>query len=341
MNPIFLLGAGFGAEAQSLAGPILRKNLLGQENEIQCGYPLVKDLPAICFPDAQPAIAPGLVEQRLADSIAVGKRAPVDRLLERLKIADYYLAPKLVGRTSIENQYRTFFSEFSESVFINFNYDSFVEFALLNVGTWSPDGGFGVEVGFDLTYHAKPVQLMPSRSVVLHPHGSLLVYTREFSVGPPDQEGTRLVEKREPPDFMFDAGTLEKRFHPFTRPIHGLGYEPHLSPRVIAPIPQKADHLRGAFVVAVMQRARRLLTTTGSAVAIGYAFADWDQDSFYPLIHSLAEHPRPRLLIVSPDARATVDRLKSSCGPISLAPQPMRFTEWVNARYPGLSHDPR
>ena len=144
MVPVFILGAGFNIEARGLAGHIRGQSIYIGEYEIQCGYPLVTDLPSICFPETE--VAADVVESRVAESIADGEWGPVERLCSALQKADYYIAPALLSDSAPENVYGTFFQRFSDSPFINFNYDSFVEFALLRMGSWSPLGGFGVDV---------------------------------------------------------------------------------------------------------------------------------------------------------------------------------------------------
>ena len=335
MSPVFIVGAGFGVEARNVAGSIRGQSIYIGEYEIECAYPLVRDLPAICFPEATPPVPPDEVEDRLADSISAGDWDPVGRLCKQLQKADYYLAPRLVGASGLENPYRTFFTDFADSSFINFNYDSFVEFALLRAGSWSPKGGFGVDVGFEVGYTAADFAVVPSRSVVLHPHGSLLVYTRNFSFGPADAEGIRWMHRHDPADFLFDPHALGNLFHPITRVIGGLSYDPDISNRVIAPVPDKAEGLRGAFVAAVMDRARHLLREEGSAVSIGYAFSGVDEESYRSLLEALSEHERPRLVLVSPEAEETVERLRPSFSRITFVPQPMGFTEWVGGGYPG------
>jgi hypothetical protein len=336
MRPVFVLGAGFSAEARGLAGSIRGHSIYIGEYEIECGYPLLQDLPAICFPRTAPAVTPDVVEQRLADSILASNWSPIERLCEELQKADYYVASELVGRSSAANPYRAFLSDFSQSSFINFNYDSFVEFGLLNAGTWSPDGGFGVPVGYEVGFTAKPFTVVPSRGVVFHPHGSLLVFTRDFSVSDADEGGRRWIEARDPVDFLFDPHALGYLFYPFTR-VGGFGYDPRLSSRVIAPVPAKAEGLKSDFVTAVGERACSVLREAGAATSIGYAFSESDRVSYAPLLGALSEHENPRLTVVSPDASDMAVRLRRDFNRISVDPQPMRFTEWAAAGYPGLA----
>lgn len=335
MVPVFILGAGFTAEARGLAGEIRGHSIYVGEYEIECGYPLVADLPPICFPETE--VASDVVESRLAESIADGDWEPVKRLCSALQKADHYIAPALLTDSAPGNAYRTFFQRFSDSPFINFNYDSFVEFALLRVGSWSPLGGFGVDVGFEVGFTASEFEPPRSETVVLHPHGSLLVYTSDFTVGPSDGSGFRWLSLKDPADFMFDPHAVGDLFYPYGRVVGGFGYSPALTDRVIAPVPEKSDHLTGQFVTEVMRQACDRLKGTDTAVSIGYAFAEYDEASYKGLLDALSEGNGSRLLVISPDAEAIVARLESKGIEIALEPQAGRFSDWVSRGYPGLS----
>ena len=48
-EPLFLLGAGFNADAKSEVGPVFGESIYIGWHEVECGYPLLADLWRICF----------------------------------------------------------------------------------------------------------------------------------------------------------------------------------------------------------------------------------------------------------------------------------------------------
>src|SRR3954470_24146474 len=94
--PLFVLGAGFGVDAGTIVGPIEARSIYIGKYRFSCAYPLVRDLPDTCFPDATPKITVAEVETRLGEALAAGDNRPVERLCEALSKADHYLASPLV-----------------------------------------------------------------------------------------------------------------------------------------------------------------------------------------------------------------------------------------------------
>lgn len=339
-TPLFLIGAGFCADAKALAGSIRGESIYIGEYEIDCGYPLVADLPGICFPDASPAVSAEQVERRLADALRTRERGPLQRLCDALMKADYYLASRLLG-SGRPNPYSHLVDDFPESSYLSFNYDALLEFGLFRAGRWSPHDGYGVPVRVDLGFTAQPYEIRDSRSLVLHLHGSLLVYTQHHAFGPVDRSGFRWMERFDPPKFMFDPHALGTLFYPFTRAVGGLGYNPDVTERVIAPVAEKAEGLRAEFVSSVRARALNLLGGHPTVVSIGYSFAEGDRGSYCELLRALSRHERPRVVLVVPEAVPLASRLKEDFPNIVWEPQPMTFAEWVVRGYPGVARGPR
>ena len=335
VGPLFLIGAGFGVEARRIAGPIRGNSIYIGEYEIDCGYPLVGDLPHICYPDAVPIPPPSEVEACLAESISLGDWEPIERLCFELFKADFYIAPRLLRASAEPNPYFALIQDFPESSYISFNYDSFLEFGLFQAGRWSPHDGFGVSVAAEVGFSAEPFAIRPSTNFVLHPHGSLLIHTEEFDFGAPDASGMRWMQRHDPPRFQFDPHSLAALYSPLGRVLPGLGYNPRMASRVIAPVPGKAEGDRGHFVKAVHSKAVELLGSVGSLISLGYSFAELDADSYIPLLKALAAHPDPHLVVVSPDADSIAARLASVLGGAELLPLAMTFGAWVDAGYPG------
>lgn len=334
--PLFLLGAGFGADARFHAGSIRGNSLGGDEHEIECTYPLLSDLPRICYSNTNPPVPPEKVESRLADDLKAGNRKPLEHLCDELSKADYYLGPHLVGETRDPNPYSRFFAGFPSSSFLTYNYDAFVEYALFKARRWSPRDGYGIPVEAELSSIGSSFNMMESQNLVLHLHGSLLLYTREFLFGPPNNYGIQRMRSQENPDFLFDPQSLGNLFYPFTRINDDLSYDHRLTERVIAPIPDKTTGLRKAFVTRTKQKAKELLANNATLVIIGYAFGPTDTVSYSDLVEAFSENAAPRAVIVSPDASRISTRLAADFPGITWQPQDCSFADWVNEGYPGI-----
>lgn len=335
-STFFLLGAGFGVDAGALVGPIEAESIYIGKYRFTCAYPLVRDLPRICFPDATPAVPVAEVEKRLGEAVQAGDNGPIDRLCHELAKADYYLAPALVGWPKRPNPYARFFSDFPSSSFATYNYDAFVEFALFRAGRWFPHDGYGVKVAVDLGFTAQPYEMRDSGSLVLHLHGTYLVYSYDHTFGAPDRNGVQWMEIFDTSRFAFDPHSLGNRFYPFQRVMAGLAYRHELPDRIVAPIPDKAAGLKAEFVRGVARKAKDLIAEHGQVVAIGYAFAGHDEASYSEILETLNATSRPRAVIVSPEASAIVARLQSRYSKVDWVAVDLGFAAWVEADYFGL-----
>src|SRR5438552_3915936 len=120
VNVVFLLGAGFSADAASVAGnPHL--------DDRRVTYPLVSDLIEPCF--GLDSIPPGqAIEQMFQASIDSGDRQPVEQLYDLVMEADYYIAQRLRPDGShADNVYARFLKVFPTAPLLTFNYDSLPE----------------------------------------------------------------------------------------------------------------------------------------------------------------------------------------------------------------------
>ena len=335
--PFFILGAGFGVDAGPIVGPIEAESIYIGKYRFSCAYPLVRDLPRICFPDATPTVPVEEVEKHLADALQARDHRPIKRLCDELAKADHYLAPPLVGWPKRPNPYAKFFSEFHSSSFATYNYDALVEFALFRAGRWFPHDGYGVKVAAALGFTAEPYQVRASQCLVLHLHGTYMVYSYEHSFGEPDKKGMRWMDLFDTPRYAFDPYSLGAGFYPFERSMAGLAYHPDVQDRVVAPIPDKATGLKGDFVRAVTHRAKEIIAKHGHVVAIGYAFGAYDSASYADLLKTLNATNHPRAVIVSPEASAVIVRLRSQYGKVDWVGVDLGFAPWVDAGYPGLT----
>jgi hypothetical protein len=143
-EPIFLLGAGFNADAKGQAGPIYGESMYIGRHEIQCSYPLVGELASVCFGLSAPP-SDRSIEELFQESIDARNLEPVKRLLDTLSKADYHIAEQL-SCPGASNCYSAFFDRFARSHFLTFNYDSLADLFLLRRERWFPHDGYGVPV---------------------------------------------------------------------------------------------------------------------------------------------------------------------------------------------------
>ena len=322
---IFLLGAGFNADAASEAG--CQGTLLPDR------YPLVSDLLKICFKrDALPFNKS--IEELFQESIDRGETQPLETLYDIIMKADLYIAPRLKrGESHDNNIYTRFLRDFPKSPLITFNYDSLPEILLLAENSWSPKDGYGVPVqAHQRTIRKGPLPIEESLRPVLHLHGSLCIDTSTYYFAKQPEHNYPIMQDYNEPKFLFDPERLGNCFSPFERILPSLNYTEPFK-RVIAPIPDKAEGLNGEFVTAVYNKAVELLNTASQIVAIGYSFNRNDRASYAQLLDRVADKP---VLLVAPDAGTLIKRLAQEHSNIPWEAKSMTFKEWVNNGYPGV-----
>lgn len=316
-DPVFILGAGFNVDAAA-------------EAEIdRAGYPLVVDLLHRCFGlDALPSGKS--VEALFDDSIQRGNLEPLRTLCEVLMEADYYVASALQSRS---NAYAAFLRRFPDATFITFNYDSLLEILLFADGRWRPEDGYGAPLITELLADSVTARRLPERSqnLVLHPHGSLCVYTSEFQIEPPrrDREPARL-KLRERPLFLFDPESIVGCFPPYGSPPPPTSLS-RIEDRVIAPVPNKATGLQEVFVRRTYAEATKHLVRASDIVVIGYSFNEYDRCSHRPLVEAIRH---AGVLLVSPDAGRSVGRMRAEYPQIAWGAAEMTFAAWAKRGFP-------
>lgn len=329
--PTFLLGAGFNADATAEAGAIFGESVYGERYQIHCGYPLVGETLHLCFnldtlPDGQS------IEDLFADALARNDYDPLEKLADRLRAADYYIANRIASDEK-PNCYRRFFNTFANSNFLTFNYDSLPEACLYRLGRWYPHDGYGVSVAVVLPPGKEELADKKSSVLVLHLHGSLCVSTSETAVRRKPGQSMAVVTPRDRPLFAFDASCIgAANFSPYQR-------EPgsdDARDRVIAPVPDKSEGLSESFIRATYRRAEALLRECEIAVAIGYSFNQHDLASYQPLLCALRRSPGRRLLVIAPDADAITTGLRSSSPGLNIEPVSATFKQWVDRSFPGV-----
>jgi hypothetical protein len=327
---LFLLGAGFDIDARREARPILGNSMYGQY-EIDCGYPLIADVLKLCFGlDEVPAGKS--VENLFAEAEDAGNYKPMEVLVDQLMEADYRIAQKLATSTS-PNSYREFFKTFRDAQILTFNYDSLPEIFLSQEGRWRPEDGYGVPVSTELAFGMTPAPDARSSACVIHLHGSACVFTMESEIlGDPTAGIAELVLRAEPV-YAFDPDSISHCFPRYRRMMSRTGYV-SIQERVIAPVPDKSEGLKQAFIRQSYANAVRLIEQIGSLIVIGYSFNPYDRASYARLLDALKRTADRRLVLVSPQAREVAKRLSTEYPALRVHPVEMTFGQWAAKSFP-------
>ena len=295
---LFLIGAGFNIDAGS--------HRTSRGHEIR--YPLINDVARLCF-DLEPSNIPQgkSIEDLFADAQDRSSSEPMKRLTDILMDADHFIAGSL-AQSGAPTCYSRLFDRFVGSHYLTFNYDSLLEILLLQRKQWFPDDGFGVPVQTELTADSIQPPDRHSTSKVLHLHGSLCLNFTEFDIQGNPAEDLAWLDPLAPTQFMFDPGCLTSDFSPYARFRVGLQYIT-ADNRVIAPVPNKGPLLVQGFTRAMYESARRLIMQSETLISVGYSFNHHDRDSFDPILRVLDESQDRMLILVSPDAKESAERI--------------------------------
>lgn len=314
---LFLIGAGFNIDAGSHT----------LSNGQECRYPLINDVARICFDMEVSQIPCGKsIEDLFGEAQANGESRPMKRLTEILMDADHYLAGALAGPTQT-NCYSEFFGRFAGAHFLTFNYDSLIEIMLFQKKHWFPDDGYGVPVQTELQFDDSLPYDRKSKSTILHLHGSLCLCFSEFETQRDPSDGVVWLDPSAPTRFMFDPDCLTNDFSPYARFRPGLQYLPTDS-RVIGPVPNKGPLLIQGFTRAIYEAAHGLISQSKNLVSIGYSFNHHDKASYEPILKVLAESRNGRLILVSPDATETAQRIVAEFPDLHVVAISKTFKEW-------------
>jgi hypothetical protein len=318
---VFIIGAGFSLAAN--------RQFVGDAAEHGRRYPLIGDLATVCF---DRPIPPGTIEAGFAAAIEAGQHGPIERLVLSIQLADYYVGSQEVNAT--DSPYTRLLDRFPDAQFLSFNYDSLLELALVKGRAWSPYDGFGVPVEVGRVDPADAELPAPSRNLVLHLHGTPLLYAveMEYRTESGGHSSMTWMKRRKEPRFLFDPDRLGHCFPRWNRHDPGLEYR---SPgfRIIAPVPNKAIALSKPFVRAVYHRADALIRSAARIIAVGYRFAPCDRSSFGPLVRAVAAAD-VEMQIVSPDAADVAHHLQSERPDLRLRPTTATYEEWARAGCP-------
>ncbi len=320
---LFLLGAGFNIDANHEAGPITNSY---DGSAIPCGYPLVSAVLKLSF-GLDEAPEGKSVEDLFAGALGVRDFKPMEALVDRLMEADYYVAWKL-STTENRNSYQKFFDHFKEATFLTFNYDSLPEIFLTRKDRWFPEDGYGVPVQTEPVSLAKTASRARSSSLVVHLHGSSCVYTIESDIkGNPVGGIAELIHLNEP-RFAFAPDSIGNCF-PRYRTVTSITGHMRPDERVIAPIPDKSEHLKQAFVQESYSVALPLIRQAGVLIAVGYSFNPYDRSSYHRLLQALGESKERTLLLVSPQGRELSERISKEYPPLTVRSVATTFGRWA------------
>jgi hypothetical protein len=323
---LFLLGAGFNIDATREAGPVYGNSIHVGHYQIDCGYPLVADVLKLCF-GLEKLPTGKSVEDLFSEALQAGNYKPLEMLVDRLMEADYRIAQELVSSES-SNSYRDFFEKFNSAQFLTFNYDSLPEIFLSQDGRWHPEDGYGVPVSTELAFGVNPPRVAKSDSVVIHLHGSACVYTIESEIVENPAGGVAQLVHRAEPLYAFDPDSISHCFPGYRRVMSPTGHV-RIEERVIAPVPDKSEGLKGAFIRESYAKAPAMARQTGSLIAIGYSFSPYDRGSYGPVLDGLAQSDGRNLVMVSPQAGEVAQRISVEYPKLRVRPVEKTFSGWA------------
>jgi hypothetical protein len=330
---LFLLGAGFNIDATQEAGPFYGDSIYIGLHPIRCSYPLVSDVLKLCFGLDTPPTGKS-VEDLFSEALQTRNFKPMETLVDRLMEADYYIAQRLATAQTL-NSYRQFFEKFNGAQFLTFNYDSLPEIFLSQNEHWYPEDGYGLPVEAELVFGAKPRTHPKSSSLVIHLHGSACVFTIESKIiGNPVRELARLIPLEEPL-YAFDPDSISHCFPRYGRVISSTGHT-RVEQRVIAPIPDKRQDLKQAYVQNSYFVAIPLVRQAGVLIALGYSFNPYDRVSYNPILKTLAQTDKRTLILVSPQANELVKRISAEYPALRIRPIEKTFSGWAADSFRGI-----
>jgi hypothetical protein len=322
----FLLGAGFNIDATREAGPFYGDSIYIGRHQIDCSYPLVADVLRLCFAlDKTPEGKS--VEDLFAEALHAGNYKPMEVLVDRLMGADYYIAHRLATAQTV-NSYRRFFERFDKAHFLTFNYDSLPEIFLSQSGRWFPESGYGVPVQTERAALTKSISDTKSSSLVIHLHGSACVFTIESRiVGNPVGGFAEMIHLHEPL-YAFDPHSISHCFPQYGRVVSATG-RTRPDERVIAPIPDKKEDLKQAFIQKSYAVALPIVREAGVLVAVGYSFNPYDRVSYHQILEALEQSRERSLLVVSPEANSVRERLSREYPSLKIRSIDGTFGKWA------------
>ena len=327
---LFLLGAGFNIDANDESGPVIN-HYYG--TKIDYEYPLVAAVLKLCFGlDKTPEGKS--IEDLFFEALQARNYKPMEVLVDRLAGADYYVAQRL-ARSETQNPYRRFFENFRDAQFLTFNYDSLPELFLSQNGRWFPEDGYGIPVQTEHAPGVKSLTKVKSSSLVIHLHGSACVFTIESRIkGNPAGAIAELIHLGEPL-YGFDPDSISGCF-PRYRRVMSITGRTRPDQRVIAPIPDKSEDLKQAFIQKSYSVALPLVRQEGVLVTVGYSFNPCDRASYRRVLQALEQTKEKTLFLVSPQAGGLAKRISNEYPALKVRSIGKTFGQWAADSFRGL-----
>jgi|SRR6267378_378284 len=327
---LFLLGAGYNIDANREVGSVINRY---RSTKVEGGYPLVATVLKLCFGlDKTPEGKS--VEDLFSEALQGRDFKPMETLVDRLMEADYYIAHQLATTRTL-NSYRRFFDRFSAAQFLTFNYDSLPEIFLSQNGRWFPEDGYGVTVQTELAGGAERLPSAKSSSLVIHLHGSACVFTIESRIKGNPVGGIAELIHLDEPLYAFDPNSISNCFPRYGRVMSFTGLT-RPDERVIAPIPDKMEDLKQAFIRKSYSVALPIVRRVGVLVAVGYSFNPFDRASYHPILETLAQSKERTLLVVSPQAGELVQGILQEYPALKVPFVEKTFGAWAADSFRGL-----
>lgn len=322
---LFLLGAGFDIDATREAGAFYGDSIYIGRHQIDCSYPMIADVWKLCFGlDNSPEGKS--VEDLFDEALRKGDYKPLETLVDRLMGADYYIAHRLATAEK-SNSYQGFFAHFDDGHFLTFNYDALPEIFLSRAGRWFPEDGYGVPVRTEPAPLAKPLTNTKSSSLVIHLHGSACVFTIESQIRGNPVGGMAELIHLEEPLYAFDPESISHCFPRYGRMVSVTG-RTRPDERVIAPLPDKSEGLKQAFIQKSYSMALPLVRQEGVLVAVGYSFNPYDRASYHRILRELEQSTERTLFLVSPQAGDLAKRIANEYPTLKVRSVAKTFGQW-------------
>lgn len=144
----------------------------------------------------------------------------------------------------------------------------------------------------------------------------------------------QLVHLKEPL-YAFDPDSISHCFPQYVRVVSPTGHV-RITERVIAPVPDKSEGLKEAFIRQSYAKGVPLLREAGSLIAVGYSFNPYDRVSYKPVLDALAQSHGRTLFLVSPQARELAKRISAEYSDLRVRFVEKTFRAWAARSFRGL-----
>jgi hypothetical protein len=181
--------------------------------------------------------------------------------------------------------------------------------------------------------------IQKSKSLVIHPHGSIYLYPVESDISKPDSTNMHWLTLKDEPIFIFDPDCNTSLFgHYYGRPVSMHGYQ-HPDERFIPPLNDKSGSLEDRYYKILMEKAITLVKRSDIIVSIGYSFADTDICSYEAFLSNLFRGGKS-LTIISPGAEEITERLYKRYNHLSpdIVSIPLTFAQWAENGFELVAH---